>query len=69
MENDLRKYELEQANEQIKMLHSFMPETFLRRGGERVNGRQYHNNYALQLMTISGLWITNYIFQHYHLAY
>lgn len=35
MENDLRKYELEQANEQIKMLHSFMPETFLRRGGEK----------------------------------
>jgi len=34
MENDLRKYELEQANEQIKMLHSFMPESFLRRGGE-----------------------------------
>lgn len=34
MENDLRKYELEQANEQIKMLHSFMPETFLRRGGD-----------------------------------
>lgn len=35
MENDLRKYELEQANEQIKMLHSFMPETFLRRGGKK----------------------------------
>lgn len=34
VENDLRKYELEQANEQIKMLHSFMPESFLRRGGD-----------------------------------
>ncbi|KAK2572218.1 Dynactin subunit 1 [Acropora cervicornis] len=34
VENDLTKYELEQANEQIKMLHSFMPESFLRRGGD-----------------------------------
>lgn len=34
MENDLRKYELQQANEQIKMLHTFMPESFLRRGGD-----------------------------------
>ena len=57
MENDLRKYELEQANEQIKMLHSFMPETFLRRGGEK------------EELTISGLWVTNYTFQHNHLAY
>ena len=57
MENDLRKYELEQANEQIKMLHSFMPETFLRRGGEK------------EELTISGLWITNYTFQHNHLVY
>ena len=57
MENDLRKYELEQANEQIKMLHSFMPETFLRRGGEK------------EELTISWLRITNYTFQHNHLAY
>lgn len=34
LETDLRKYELQQANEQIKMLHSFMPESFLRRGGD-----------------------------------
>lgn len=34
VENDLTKYELQQANEQIKMLHSFMPESFLRRGGD-----------------------------------
>lgn len=37
LETDLRKYELEQANEQIKMLHSFMPESFLRRGGKTIN--------------------------------
>ena len=35
VENDLTKYELQQANEQIKMLHSFMPESFLRRGGKQ----------------------------------
>lgn len=34
-ENELRKFEIQQANEQIKMLHSFMPESFLRRGGEK----------------------------------
>ncbi|KAJ7336604.1 Dynactin subunit 1 [Desmophyllum pertusum] len=33
-ENELRKFEIQQANEQIKMLHSFMPESFLRRGGD-----------------------------------
>jgi len=34
IENELRKFEIQQANEQVKMLHSFMPESFLRRGGE-----------------------------------
>ena len=34
IENELRKFEVQQSNEQVKMLHSFMPESFLRRGGE-----------------------------------
>ena len=61
MENDLRKYELEQANEQIKMLHSFMPETFLRRGGEKEEWMvdSIITMYK-ELLTVSGLWITNY---------
>ena len=65
MENDLRKYELEQANEQIKMLHSFMPETFLRRGGEKeeLMVDSIITVYK-QLLTVSGLWITNYTLQH-----
>lgn len=40
-ENELRKFEIQQANEQIKMLHSFMPESFLRRGGAK-NTHQEH---------------------------
>ena len=34
LENELRKFDLQQANEKIKMLHSFLPESFVRRGGE-----------------------------------
>ncbi|KAL9983797.1 hypothetical protein ACROYT_G006027 [Oculina patagonica] len=34
LENELRKFEIQQANEQIKMLHSFLPESFVRRGGD-----------------------------------
>lgn len=34
VENELRKFDLQQANEKIKMLHSFLPESFLRRGGD-----------------------------------
>ena len=49
MENDVRKYELEQANEQIKMLHSFMPETFLRRGGEKEELERF--SYDLEMKT------------------
>ena len=31
---EMRKFEVEQANEHIKMLNSFMPDSFLKRGGE-----------------------------------
>ncbi|CAH3122952.1 unnamed protein product [Pocillopora meandrina] len=34
LENELRKFDLQQANEKIKMLHSFLPESFVRRGGD-----------------------------------
>ncbi|KAK3739845.1 hypothetical protein QZH41_009088 [Actinostola sp. cb2023] len=34
VDNDMRKFEVEQANEHIKMLNSFLPDTFLRRGGD-----------------------------------
>ncbi|XP_032222548.2 dynactin subunit 1 isoform X2 [Nematostella vectensis] len=34
VDNEMRKFQVQQANEHIKMLNSFLPDAFLRRGGD-----------------------------------
>lgn len=36
MSSELEKFELKQCKEQLKMIESFLPESFMKRGGKKL---------------------------------